>query len=862
MAETSELTPAMQQYMAMKKAHQDAILFFRMGDFYEMFFEDAVTASRVLELTLTARNKNQKDSIPLCGIPYHASQGYIQKLLANGFKVAVCEQMEDPKQAKGVVKREVVQVLTPGLVFDPLCLDEKSHNYLAAICGDGSNFSLAFVDVTTGVFKVTEVSGEEKLFDELLRLEPKEILVEKTEEPAAWQDKIKLYFSSVRLNRLSGFAFDADYASELVQSYYKVNPQVLGLEALRLKAVGAVLGYLKETKFLREGLIKEPDAYFFYGYMVLDQSTKKNLELTSSIVDGGKKGSLLWLLDEAQTPMGSRRIKDWLLYPLVDVEKINERLSSVEELTQYPDIVDETRSYLKAVSDMERILNRVLSGNANARDLKALADSLDKLPPVFSKLSGFGAFLLTTIQQNLDLLEDVKADIEAIIVDEPPLGLKEGGIIKNGISPDLDELRNIEHHGKSFISNLEAAERDKTGISSLKIRFNRVFGYYIEITNTHAGKTPPHYVRKQTLANAERYITDELKQYEDKVLGAGEKIKNIEYDLFSQLRERVATHSARIRKTASLVADLDALLSFATLAREGGYTKPQFVAENVLHITKGRHPVVEKLVREESFVPNDVFMNSDEGYLMMITGPNMAGKSTLMRQVAIITLLAHVGSFVPAEVVKLGVVDRIFTRIGASDFLSKGQSTFMVEMLETSQILKHATKKSLVILDEIGRGTSTFDGLSIAWAVSEDLCDRVKSRTLFATHYHELTDLAHEKPGIKNYHMAVKEAGGEIRFLRELRAGGTNRSYGVAVAQMAGLSPQVVARAKKILKLLEDKDLKFESRALHSVQPSLFDAQPHPVLEKLKEVDVNELTPLKALNLIAELIKDLQTDSK
>ncbi len=858
----STLTPMMRQYLQVKEQYKDAILFYRLGDFYEMFFDDAEKASRLLNLTLTSRNKNQEGSVPLCGVPYHSAQGYINKLVSLGHKVAVCEQTEDPAAAKGIVKREVVQVITPGLVLDPESLEGRSQNHLLALVMEQGRFGLAVIDISTGSFRVSEFDNEKEVESELARVEPSEILVLESQKRHPWFEKLPLLIKGVRVSFVYQAYNDIDFVADIYRDYYKAPVEGLGLEScvLAMKAGAMVLSYLADTKLLQDQILSRPSLYWASESLILDASAKRNLELTKTLSDHSTKGSLFWLLDKTQTPMGSRTLRQWMLYPLLDKARIEERLSAVEELKNNPDLMDQLKQALSSIGDLERIQNRVLAGLAHARDLLGLQNSLFPVPEIKEILRSCRSLRLKDIGVDCTGLPDLCSLIQKTLVEDPPLALKEGGLIREGVDATLDELKELEKNGKSHLASMETREREATGIPSLKIRFNRVFGYSIEITHTHQAKIPPHYIRKQTLTQAERYITPELKEYEEKILGASEKMMSLEYVIFLKLREEVIRHSEEIKKTAKILGELDALLSLAFLAREQRYVRPEIVEEPVLDLVKGRHPIVEKLFREEPFIPNNVFLNTEEHRLMMITGPNMAGKSTVMRQVALIVLMAQMGGFVPAESARIGIVDRIFTRIGASDHLQKGQSTFMVEMLETSQILSQATQRSLVILDEIGRGTSTFDGLSIAWSVAETLHDQIRARTLFATHYHELTDLAEKKTGIKNFHMAVKEWNDEIIFLRELVAGGTNHSYGVFVAAMAGLPPKTIARAREILKILEEKDWQFKAATLQMpvMQPSLFEKKEHPVVEKIRKTDVNCLTPLEALNLFSKLKEEVK----
>ncbi len=854
-----ELTPMVRQYLQVKEKYKDSILFYRLGDFYEMFFDDAEKVSKLLNLTLTSRNKNQADSIPLCGVPHHSAQGYINKLVSLGHKVAICEQIEDPKFAKGIVKREVVQVISPGLVLDPDSLQGKSSRYLLSIYFEEGVWGLSYIDISTGVFKLTDVNSQKALLDEVGRLDPSEILIHEGQRKEEWGSLLEKLFSRVRFNSLDASHFGKEYVYDLYRSYYQTATDGLGVteHPAAMTAGGAILSYLSDTKLLCEKIVSRPQFYSMADYLILDTNTKRNLELVETISERAEKGSLFWLLDAAKTSMGSRLLKNWMLYPLVNVDSINARLDAVEEFKKYPDLLFNVREKLSNISDLERIQNRIVAGLASSRDLVALSQSLRPIEDLRLDLQGSLSLLTKDILAELDPAKELCDDIDRTLVELPPLAFKEGGMVQDGVNAELDELRNVEKNGKYFIATMESRERERTGISSLKIRFNQVFGYSIEVTHAHKAKIPTDYIRKQTLTQAERYITPELKEYEEKVLGAAAKICELELKIFLELRAQAISHSERIKKTARSVAVLDALSALSYLAHENRYVRPTIMDEPLLDIRKGRHPLVEALFREEVFVPNDVLLDTHDHRLMIITGPNMAGKSTVMRQTALIILMAQMGSFVPAESARLGITDRIFTRIGASDHLQKGESTFMVEMLETAQILSQATVRSLIILDEIGRGTSTFDGLSIAWAVAETIHDKIKARTLFATHYHELTDLAGEKSGIQNFHMAIKEWNDKIIFLRELKEGGANRSYGVVVAAMAGLPLETINRAREILKILEQKDLQFQSATKQNgpqtYQPSLFETPTHPIVEEIKKLNLNKLTPLEALNFLAVL---------
>jgi len=856
-----QASPMIRQYQQVKAQHKDAILFFRLGDFYEMFFDDAEKVSKLLNLTLTSRNKNQEDSIPLCGVPHHSAQGYINKLVNLGYKVAVCEQMEDPASVKGLVKREVVQIVSPGVNLDSDALSDRVANYVVAVVAKDKKYGLAAADVSTGLFRLTELENEAALEAEIARVEPAEIVFLETQKNREFVEKLSANFPKMVQSFLGGYAHDEGYAADLYRRHFEAPLEGLGLanNPEAMQAGSLILAYLAENKLLKGQLLERPQLYNIADHLMLDGPTKRNLELVATIHDGGVRGSVYWLINQACSTLGSRRLRQWLLAPLLHVAAVDRRLDAVEELKSTPSLRRSLYELLKSVGDLERLINRVVAGVANARDMVALKNSLEPIEEIKQLMLGTQCPYLKDIQEGLDALRDIVSAIGSTLVDDPPFSLKEGGLIRDGVLLERDDLKNLERDGKGFIAAMETRERETTGISSLKIRYNRVFGYAIEVTHTHKDKVPVHYVRKQTLTQAERYITQELKEYEEKVLGAAEKICVLEYEMFLKIRDQVLAACERVKASAYALGDLDALWALATLAEENRYVRPAVVEEPVLKIVKGRHPLVEALFRAEPFVPNDVVLNTNDQRLIMITGPNMAGKSTVMRQTALIVLLAQMGSFVPADEAVIGIVDRIFTRIGASDFLQKGQSTFMVEMLETAQILSQATERSLILLDEIGRGTSTFDGLSIAWAVAETIHDTLKSRTLFATHYHELTDLEAEKQGIKNYHMLVKEWNGQIHFMREMVKGGANRSYGVFVAQMAGLPSKTIKRAREILKLLEQKDLDFQKATdpLKAQQPSLFEAPKSPALDALQEIDIDNMTPVQALNELNRIKKML-----
>ncbi len=852
--EQTAATPMLRQYWQIKSEidDKDTILFFRLGDFYEMFFDDAVTASQILDITLTSRNKNDPNPVPLCGIPYHAADGYITKLLAGGKKIAICEQVEDPKTAKGVVKREIVKIITPGVVMESESLVASQNNYLAAISPlSGGRFALAVCDASTGDFRGAILQDRDAIAREISRIEPREILVPRSMSDDSSFEAFKPIIERSMITVCDDPKFDP---------LNHGNCDLSALDSGLFASVGAIFSYLQTTHKVSMEHIKKVTPYEISAFMVIDEATKRNLELVKTISDGSSVGSLIWLLDGTKTAMGGRILRRWMFYPLVSVAKINERLDAVETLKNDFELFENLTKQLVNIADIERITSRSVTGSANPRELVQLKDSLNVLPKLKLTLDGRGG-LIADICQRIDACPDLAAKIGSSIVDEPPLSVRDGGIIKNGVSRELDELRAISSDGKGFIARLESKERERTGISSLKIRFNRVFGYYIEVSNAHSEKIPTDYIRKQTLANAERYITPELKEYEEKVLGAEERIKQLENQLYTELRELVAGFAGRLSETAEALGLLDALSSLAEVANRNRYVKPVVTKNGAISINGGRHPIIEQLNPAERFVPNDVTLDINDCKMMMITGPNMAGKSTLMRQVALCVLMAQMGSFVPAAEAHIGVVDRIFTRVGASDNLIKGQSTFMVEMTEASVILKEATKNSLILIDEIGRGTSTYDGVSIAWAVAEFLHDKVGAKTLFATHYHELTDMALEKRGIRNFNVAVKEWNDKVIFLRKLVEGGVNRSYGIQVARLAGLPAEVVARAKEILSKLEKGEM-FLRGAENIDQMPLFSQSREPsedeklgleLLDTIKRLDTNQMTPIEALSLLDNL---------
>ncbi len=860
-------TPALRQYAQIRSSITDpnTILFFRMGDFYEMFFDDALTASRLLDITLTTRNKSDPKPVPLCGVPYHAAQGYIDKLLSQGKKVAICEQMEDPKFAKGVVKREITQIITPGVVLNGETMG-KGSRYIVAVCEKGGRWGLACADASTGEFKVTELSNLDSLRQELARKDPQEVLIEDRLRETEYAVPLELlgylctYFIPPPLMG-GGQGEGEPIASTLL---CKEGPGEV--DHLASSLLWSYLNYTNRSPLTHFTKI---ESYVAEAHVRLDDSTIRHLELVRAREPGEDAHTLLRCMDRTVTAMGSRRLKHWMLHPLRDLVAITDRQSMIAALMEKTTSHLGLRDLLETVADMERIVGRVSTGFANARDVVALAQSLEKLPQIRAQ----GAVLpsLAPALNRIQEFPELAQQIQNTLVDEPPVSLKDGGIVRTGVNAELDELRDIRSGGKQFIAALETQERERTGISSLKVGFNRVFGYYLEITNSHREKVPADFIRKQTLTNAERYITPELKQYEEKVLGAEERINALEYELFAQMRTAILPHVAALQETADALGTLDVVQGLALLARDANYVRPQMTMEPVLTIEEGRHPVVEQINLDERFVPNDVQL-SPEKPIAIITGPNMAGKSTVMRQTALITLMAHMGSFVPAKRATIGVVDRIFTRVGASDNLARGQSTFMVEMTEAAAILSQATSQSLIIIDEIGRGTSTFDGISIAWAVAEYLHDVVHARCLFATHYHELTDLPLTKTGMANFTMAVKEWNNEIIFLRKLIPGGASRSYGIQVARLAGLPAAVIDRSREILSNLERGELNDvgQPRLAQSQSPAngvgempqlqLFTARAGltEVASLLDQTHLDTLTPIEALNLLHQMKRKME----
>ena len=871
----SNMTPMMQQYLNIKEKHKDCIVFFRLGDFYEMFFKDAEIASKELEITLTGRDCGLKERAPMCGVPFHSADAYISKLISKGYKIAICEQVEDVSQAKGIVKRDVVRIVTPGTVTDSAMLDEKKNNFLMCILKDRFSFGIAVVDLSTGEFNTTSITSGNtynKIVDEIAKFSPVEIITNDafTEDPILKNEVEKRF--NIFISLLDSNSFNYSEALSVIKlKNCDFNEE--DFDDLSIKTSGALLGYLNETQKANLEHIREINSYKTEQFMVLDVSTRRNLELTETMREKSKKGTLLWVLDRTMTFMGARKIRKWIEQPLLNITDIDERLHSVSELKEKFMVRMEMREHLKKIFDIERLMSRIVMGNANCRDLISLKNSISRIPLIKEVLKNLDQELNKRIFKRMDNLDDIYELIEKSIEDEPPVTIKEGGIIKSDYSEDVKTLREASVEGKNWIASLEKEERIKTKIKNLKVGFNKVFGYYIEVTKSYFDLVPQNYVRKQTLSNCERYITDELKKVENKILGAQEKLVSLEYEIFVKVRDKIAGETKRIIETADSIAEIDSLCSFAETADRENYCCPELTLAGEIEIIDGRHPVVEKMLEDNSFVPNNTVLDTEENRLLIITGPNMAGKSTYMRQTALIVLLAQTGCFVPAKSAKIGIVDRIFTRVGASDDLSAGQSTFMVEMNEVANIVSNATKRSLLVLDEIGRGTSTFDGLSIAWAVIEFINDieKIGARTLFATHYHELTELEDKITGIKNYCISIKEKGDDIIFLRKIIRGGADGSYGIQVAKLAGIPDVVIQRAKEILTELEDADIsKKESRHRRGMTPlsgqmDLFSAREvsksvPEVVNRLKNLDVTTLTPIEALNVINELQKLARDD--
>ncbi len=865
----AEYSPMMQKYLETKEEYKDCILFYRLGDFYEMFFDDAILVARELEITLTGKDCGQEERAPMAGVPHHAAEMYIAKLVNKGYKVAICEQLEDPKNTKGIVKRGVIKVVTPGTVVESNMLEERKNNYIMSIFKSGIYFGISICDISTGEFYAAEIKDNHNfpmLLDEIARYTPSELVVNSMMADCSEEmSKIKERFENVYITKFNDKFFNSEVENlEMrfsIQDNHGKKVENFSEKNLAISSIHALFEYIEQTQKTNLDHINKIVVYSLSRYMALDINARRNLEITEKLRDKSKKGTLLWVLDKTSTSMGARALRRWLGDPLVDVLEINKRLEAVKELKDDIMLRGEVIDNLKKVYDIERLAGKMAYGNANARDMVTLKNSLLKLPEVKRSLANCKSERLKEIAENLDELQDIYQLIDGAIIDDPPMTIKDGGIIKLGYDEEIDTLKTAQIEGKNWLVQLELDEREKTGIKNLKIGFNKVFGYFIEVTKSYLSQVPDRFVRKQTLANAERYITEELKNLENQILGAEEKVVTLEYEAFVQIRDQIAKNIKRLQKTSEMVSNLDVLTSFAEVAEDMNYCMPEVTSSGTLDIKKGRHPVIEKILGPGSFVENDTYLDKQDSRLSIITGPNMAGKSTYMRQVALITLMAQVGSFVPAESAKIGVVDKIFTRVGASDDLSMGQSTFMVEMMEVATILKEATSNSLVVLDEIGRGTSTYDGLSIAWAVAEFIGDKEKcgAKTLFATHYHELTELEDKIEGIKNYSIAVKEKGEDIIFLRKIVRGGTDESYGIHVARLAGVPKVVTQKADEILRSLERKNIltgqKQEKQDKKQVEGQ-FDLYNYKLAEIAHEVDkinLNELTPIDALNTLVRM---------
>ena len=878
-----DLTPMMQQYMETKKQYQDCILFYRLGDFYEMFFDDALTASKELEITLTGKACGLEERAPMCGIPYHAVEGYLTKLVSRGYKVAICEQVEDPKLAKGLVKRDVIRIVTPGTNLNVQSLEESKNNFLMCITYTPTRIGISVADVTTGDYYLTEVEDLRKLNDELMKYEPSEVICNEAFLVSGFDvDDLRGRYH-VSVNALEAHVFDDDGCKRVLLRHFKVNSLIgLGIEEfpVGMIAAGALLQYLYETQKTELAHFTHIYPYLTNKYMLLDSSTRRNLELAETLREKQKRGSLLWVLDKTKTAMGGRLLRSMIEQPLIDKAEMEKRLDAIEELNRDSVSRDEIREYLNPIYDLERLLSKVTYKPANPRDFIAFRNSLEMLPAIKKVLKGFEKEELAGIEKDIDGLEDIYQLILNSIEEEPPITIREGGMIKDGFDETIDMLRRAKHDGKQWLAELEEQDRERTGIKNLKIKYNKVFGYYFEVTNSYKDMVPEDYIRKQTLANAERYTTPRLKELEDTILNAEDKLTALEYDMFCKIRESIAMELERIQRTAKAIAKLDVYASLSLVSERNRYVRPKLNEKGVIDIKDGRHPVVEQMISNDLFIANDTFLDNGNHCISIITGPNMAGKSTYMRQTALIVLMAQIGCFVPAKSANIGIVDRIFTRVGASDDLASGQSTFMVEMNEVANILRNATANSLLILDEIGRGTSTFDGLSIAWAVIEHISNRklLGAKTLFATHYHELTELEGKMNNVNNYCIAVKECGDDIVFLRKIIKGGADKSYGIQVAKLAGVPDMVIDRAKEIVEQLTDNDIieriqniavdvKGDGHAkkqpkldeVDLAQMSLFDTvTDEDVLKELMEVEVNSMSPLDALNTLYRLQNKLK----
>ena len=866
-------TPMMQQYLGIKEKYKNEILFYRLGDFYEMFFDDAKIASNELDLVLTGKDCGMEERAPMCGVPFHSADSYIAKLVSRGYKVAICEQMEDPAKAKGIVKRDVIRIVTPGTVIESSMLDESKNNFLACVCASKSQIGLCFTDISTGVVNITTVSEQvdfTAVLSELGRFSPKEIIINKQAEAINGIKEYESKIEGVSIQTLEDERFDIDNANELIMAHFTKDYRDLGiLSEEAASSLGASLSYLKEVQKTELSNITSVSYYTNAKYMRLDFSARRNLELCETMRNRDKRGSLLWVLDKTKTAMGKRLLRSFLEQPLVVPASITRRQNAVRCLIDNLPVRDDIASYMIKIHDMERLITRISYGTANARELVSLQETVAQLSSIKSALKSINTDLLNSIEKDIDPLADILELISTAIVEEPPFSVREGGMIRDGYNPELDSLREIVNGGKGYLAKIEIAEQEKTGIKKLKIGYNRVFGYYIEVSNSYKDLVPEDYVRKQTLANCERYITSELKDLEAKVLGAEERITKLEYEIFCGVRDSVASQLERIQKTSHAIAYLDVLCSFAKVSYENNYVCPEIDATGLIEIRDGRHPVVEKMLGGTPFVPNDTMLDNEDNIAALITGPNMAGKSTYMRQVALIVIMAQIGCFVPASFARISICDSVFTRVGASDDLASGQSTFMVEMTEVASILKNATKNSLVILDEIGRGTSTFDGMSIAKAVLEYITSKKKigAKTLFATHYHELTEMENDTPGVKNYSIACKKRGKDIIFLRRIVRGPADGSYGVEVAGLAGVPSPVVKRAREILDILEGNaeipvnkitaTIKNAEASTdeYTNQMSFGENLSEKLVEEIKQLDVNTLTPIEAMTYLYELSK-------
>ena len=866
----AKLTPMMQQYHKIKEQYPDSILFFRMGDFYEMFEDDAKIAAKRLDIALTSRNKGSGEKTPMAGVPAHSAESYIAELIDQDFSVAICEQLEDPSEASGLVKRDVIRVITPGTIIENEILDSSENNFLTSVVKFEERIGISYVDISTGDFFITEIDGQkvEKVWDEIDRIKPREVIFDKTIEKSSKYEYLanKLDFVVKNKDKMN---YEKAYKI-LIDHFNTQSLSGFGCDDLRagVIAAGQIMNFLKDTQKRTIFHINKLKRYNIDDYMVLDYSTRRNLELTSTIRENKKEGSLLSIIDKTTTAMGSRLIKRWINQPLIEKDRIIARLNAVDELSDNYLKMQEIKENLEEIYDLERILSKITYETANARDLAFLRTSLNKLPEIKESIKEFESEYINKLYKNFDTLEDLFTLIEESIVEDPPVTVREGNLIKKGYDQELDELRSMRDEGKDWITNLQKEERERTNISSLKVGFNKVFGYYIEVTNANLDKVPDDYERKQTLSNSERYITPELKEKEAKVLGAEEKINDMEYDIFVEIRNKISDNINRVKESATIISKIDVILSLGIVAIENNYCKPEINNSNKIEIKNGRHPVVEKMVTER-FVPNDTFLDNEDNRFLIITGPNMSGKSTYMRQVALIILLAQIGSFIPAKRASIGLVDRIFTRVGASDDLTTGQSTFMVEMNEVSNIVNNATEKSLIILDEVGRGTSTYDGVSIAWAVTEYINDpnKIGARTLFATHYHELTELEEKHEGIKNYNVLVEEDEKGVHFLYKIEPGQADQSYGIEVARLAGIPQEIIINAERLLKKLESQNnqekmkykLEKKEEKKQKEQLELFKSESE-LEKKIKDFDILDVTPMEAMNFLYEIKKDLNEE--